>query len=289
MNSYRSTLPKRKSGRRKWLLLAAVILAGVGVWFAFLRGSAPEVKHGAAQSASKAKTENNESAPKPELINLQPTVDSWLANQKGDFGIIVYDPDNKQVIAKHDTDVQFFTASIYKFYAVYLSLEDVQKGKHTLSEDFRFGKTRQQCLHDAIHTSDSPCAEALLNEIGQAEVTQRLKDYGLTGTSFPAFVTTAQDSMIMLQRLYDKRDLTEASANLMLDAMKTQVYRDGLAKGMPDAAVATKVGFSETPHYHELGIATLPNGRKYLVAFFSKGVNSKVVADFGATIEAALK
>ncbi|HEY5806025.1 MAG TPA: serine hydrolase [Candidatus Saccharimonadales bacterium] len=282
---------KKKTSKRLVLALVAIILLVAGARLAFFRGEPePASLAPAAPTGEEGKNEEDKKAPaKPALVNLQPVVDTWLSKQSGEYGIVVYDPANKQVIATHDADVQFFTASIYKLYTVYLALQDIEAGKHTLGESFKFGKTRQTCLHDAIHTSDSPCAEALLNEIGQAQVTARLKTFGFTGTSFPAFVTTAQDSVSIMQRLYEKRDLNQTSTNLMLEAMKTQVYRDGLPKGMPQATVATKVGFSETPHYHDVGIVTLPNGRNYLVAFFSKGVGSRVVADFGATIYEALK
>lgn len=292
MVTYRNTLQrKKKTGKRNVLLLVAVILLAAGVWYAFFRGEEKSLNQASTNSTSSKnnKSDEDKQPVKPPLVNLQPTLDAWVAKQSGEYGVMVYDPDNKVVIASHNSGTQFFTASIYKLYAVYLSLEDIEAGKHTLGENFKFGKTRQTCLHDAIHTSDSPCAEALLNEIGQVEVTERLKSMEFTGTSFPAFVTSAQDAMLILQRLYSRLDLTESSTNIMLEAMKTQVYRDGLAKGMPEATVSTKVGFSETPHYHDVGIVTLPSGRNYIVVFMSKGTGSRVVADFGATIYEALK
>jgi beta-lactamase class A len=291
MDVYRGVRRKQKKFRGRLVFLALVpIVIGAVAWFGMgywqnRTGPPPSDEAEGDTSSSQA----DEEPVKPTLVNLQPVVDEWVAGQSGEFGIMVYDPANKVVIASHNTGTQFFTASIYKLYVVYLALEDIEAGKHSLDEDFKFGKTRQQCLHDAIHSSDSPCAEALLNEIGQEEVTARLKAMELAGTSFPAFLTNAQDAMFVLQRLHARFDLNENSAKLILDAMKTQIYRDGLAKGMPEAAVATKVGFSETPHYHETGVITLPNGREYLVSFFSKGASSRAVADFGTTIYQALR
>jgi beta-lactamase class A len=285
MIAYRATPYRKRPSRVRWVILAATLVAVAAAAFIFfmMNNRKPAPKESAAPAAQTT-PQPPEAPPKPKLVNLQPALDKWLARQTGEFGIVVYDPDNEQVIASHDADVQFFTASIYKLYAVYLALEDVEAGKHSLSESYKFGKTREQCIHDAIHTSDSPCAEALLNEIGQAEVTARLKEYSFTGTAFPAFVTTAHDSVAILRRLHKGRDLTRSSTEIMLKAMKTQVYRDGLPKGMPEATVADKVGFSETPHYHDVGIVSLPNDRDYLVAFLSKGVGTRVVADFGALL-----
>ncbi len=277
-----------KTRKKKWplvIIILLILLALLLGWIFFVREDKAQEQPAAGEGGAQAETE---SAPKP-LINLQPTVDTWVVGQSGEYGIMVYDPDNSAIIASHNSGTQFFTASIYKLYTVYLALEDIESGRHSLDEPFRFNKTRQQCLHDAIHTSDSPCAEALLNEIGQAEATSRLKQLGFTGTEFPAFVTTAQDAMTILQRLHARMDLNEDSTKLMLEAMKTQIYRDGLPKGMSQATVYDKVGFSETPHYHDVGIVTLPNGRDYLVAIFSKGAKSSQIADLGQTIYQALQ
>lgn len=286
---YSRVRPRR---RRKWPWLVAglavVAFIGAGTWFALLKNDEKPKSH-SQPTAQVAHKEPVAEPAKPPLVNLQPVVDAWVAKQKGDYGIVVYDPANQQTIATHQADKQFFTASIYKLYVVYLSLLDVDAGKHTLDEPFRAGKTRQTCLYDAIHTSDSPCAEALLAELGNDNVNERLKAFGLANTSFPSFVTSAGDVVKVLQRLQMRKELSQTSSDLMLGAMKDQVYRKGLPKGLPEATVYDKVGFSETPHYHDVGIIVLPDGREYIVAFLSQGVGSAVVADFGTTIYATLK
>ena len=279
--------PKQKRSTLLFVLAVVAVVAGLLLWF-MMSSDEPVVSEKKTGTVSQNTAKPAEEKPKPKLVDLQPTVDAWVAKQSGEYGIVVYDPDNQKVIGSHDADVQFFTASIYKLYAVYLALEDVEAGKTTMEETFRAGKTRQTCIHDAIHTSDSPCAEALLNEIGQAETNERLKQFGFTGTNFPGFVTTANDSIKILQRIQEGK-LDKSSTKVLKDAMKTQVYRDGLPKGMPEVTVYDKVGFSETPHYHDVAIIELPNGREYLVAFLSKGTGSRVVADFASTVYAQLK
>jgi hypothetical protein len=95
--------------------------------------------------------------------------------------------------------------------------------------------------------------------------------------------------MRIVQRLHEKRDLNDASTNTLLDAMQHQIYRDGFPKGMPAATIYNKIGFSETPHWHDAGIMKLPNGREYLYAFLSKGTGSRIVADFASTIYPVLQ
>jgi beta-lactamase class A len=285
--SRRRHAPTHRKSKLLFVLVFVAIVAGLLLWFMMSSDKPNASDNKQAGTASQDTPKPAEEKPKPKLVDLQPTVDAWVAKQSGEYGIVVYDPANAKVIGSHDADVQFFTASIYKLYAVYLALEDVEAGKTKMEEAFRAGKTRQTCIHDAIHTSDSPCAEALLNEIGQAETNERLKKFGFTGTNFPGFVTTASDSIKILQRIQEGK-LDKGSTAVLKEAMATQVYRDGLPKGMP-AKVYDKVGFSETPHYHDVAIIELPNGREYLVAFLSKGTGSKVVADFASTIYAQLK
>jgi len=239
-------------------------------------------------SASKEQStaaEQQASAPKP--IDLQPTVDQWLATQSGDFGIVIYDPATRTTLATHQADKQYFTASIYKLYVVYLALMDIDGGKHSLGEAFRAGKTRQTCLYDAIHSSDSPCAEALLADIGNEKVNQRLADFGFTGTSFPAFMTTAQDAANILKRLQANRDLTKQSTDFLLDAMRNQIYRDAIPKGMPEATVANKIGFYETG-WHDASLITMPDGRQFIMVVLTKDARSRQIADLARVVYAKL-
>ncbi len=271
-----------------WVGVAVLVVAAVVVGaILFVRRPAMPPKSTGGNKAAPQQTKPQEK-PKPPLVNLQPVIDAWLAKQSGDYGIVVYDPDNKQIIAQHQADKQFFTASIYKLYVVYLELIDIQLAKRDPGEQFRGDYTRQKCIEEAVRTSDSPCAEALMAELGQASINDRLKAFGLTNTSFPGFVTSANDVALVLERLQGNRDFGQDLVGLLRGVMKQQVYRNGLPLGMPEAVVADKVGFSETPHYHDVGIISLPNGREYIVVFLSQGVGSRVVADFGKTIYPSL-
>lgn len=262
-------------------------IAAIGVAFFFMG----ETKQ--ASDTQKAAPPVTEPTPPPEpskpaLIPIQPAIDAWVNKQKGTYSLLVYDPANQQIIGSHQPDRAYFAASIYKLYVVYLALIDVQDGKHSLAEPFRGDWSRQKCLDEAIRSSDSPCAEALLAEIGQATAGARLQALGVKGRIFPGFQVTAADMLVLLQRLYERKDLNEQSTALMLEAMKGQIYRNGLPKGMAGATVADKVGFSETPHYHDVGIVTLPKGRDYIIIFLSEGAGSRQAADFGKTVLEAL-
>ena len=283
---YRVYTPQKKTKHKKrtWpLYLLLVVIVGVGAWLWW--PSTPD--KGTDKRAPEQSNQKSEESKKPVRVNLQPVIDQWVAGQGGDYSIVVYDPDNKATIATHQADTQYFTASIYKLYVAYLALMDIEDGVQDPDEVYRGDWTRQKCIEEMIRSSNSPCAEAMLAEMGHATVNQRLKDFGLTGTSFPAFMTTAGDSMAILKRLHEHRELNDSSTNLLLNAMKNQIYREGFPKGMPEATVADKVGFYETG-YHDVAIVTLPNKREYLVAVLSEDARAADIASLGSIIYAKL-
>jgi beta-lactamase class A len=268
------------------LIIAAVLLAAATFWFSGSTTEAPE------QTSRKNQQEKpTEATPEtPKKIDLQPTVNAWTSRTSGNFGIVVYDPANKAIIASHQPDEQFFTASIYKLYVAYLSLMDFESGKQNPNEVILASQTRRECVYKMIHTSDSPCGETILNNIGSAQLTERLRtEFGFTNTNFPGFYTSSGDVVRLLSRLQAKEDLNESNTKFLLDAMKTQVYRTGLPAGIPEATVANKVGFDSPDLWVDTGIITLPGGRDYVVSIFGNGgVSSSKISDFGRTIYAEL-
>lgn len=287
MNYYRS-IPKRNKKHRKFkkeLLLAAVV-AGIAIVFVIfmLLKSEPESTH----TDLEPKTEQADSArAEPELppaVDLQPVLDSWLAGQPGDFGIVIYDPVHKKVVAEHQPNQAYFAASIYKLYVAYLALMDIEAGLHDPNEIYLAGQTRQKCIEEMIRSSDSPCAETMLNEMGHDTVNQRLEDFGFVDTSFPAFVTSAHDAAIILQRLQANQDLNEQSTQLLRTVLREQIYRsEGMPASSPEGVFSVKTGFYETG-WHDTGLLTLPSGREFIVTYLSKNAGSAQVSNFGETI-----
>ena len=278
---------KRKSA---WpTVVITVVLVGlivVGGLF-FLKPETTEAPEITKQVTAKDEaTEEPKPAPKPTKINLQPTVDSWVAGQSGNYGIVVYDPANDVIIASHQGDELFFTASMYKLSVAYLSLMDFQSGAQDPNEVILAGQTRKECVYKMIHSSDSPCGETVLNDMGQATVGQRNKtELGLTNPIFPGFQTTSADMVTLLKRLQANKDLDADNTAFLLDAMKTQIYRTGVPAGMPEATIADKIGFDSPDLWVDGGIIYLPNGRQYIYCIFGNGgVGSAQIRDFAETI-----
>lgn len=220
------------------------------------------------------------------IPQLQETVDNWTRQEAAEYAVQVNDVSSGQVLATHLGTNTYFMASIYKLYAVYVALMQVEKGSFTLDEKLSTGYSVKECIDRAIRLSDSPCGEALLLKLGWSFTNESLKPLGLTNTSFGSFTTSVADTNTLLLRLANNKDLDDEHSKLILDAMAGQKYRSGLPAGMPDFTVYDKVGFNETYNYHDVAIVKDPGNRSYVISVFSLNNGSPVpLAELGAILQ----
>lgn len=276
------------------LLVAAILFVVLSLGLAWIAVLQP--KDDSTDSSSTSTNTQEDPQPqdeaKPTAIDLQPVVDEWLVSQSADFGIVVYDFDNERTIAAHQPDEQYFAASLYKLFVAYLALLDFQNNQQAPNELLIGGFTRRECVEKMIRESHSPCGEATMSSMGQENLRVRVSDMGINNTTFAGITTTAQDSALILQYIQQMRDLNQQNTEFLKDAMRDQDqrFKNGLAKGAPEATWETKVGWNEDQNYHDVGIVTMPDGRKFAVAILSyNNGSSQPIADFAATIYGALK
>ena len=222
------------------------------------------------------------------FIGLQSTVNTWAARQSGSVSVVVYDLANHKTAASLNPGRQYFTASIYKLYVAYIGYQKIADGTYQINEPYISGYTRGECLDAMIRDSYSPCGERMWNELGKENLTDKLKTYGLADTSMTALQTSAKDSAIILQRLYEKKDLTNRHQDLFLASLKTQPaqYRRGLPSGFSESTVYTKVGWNGLVDWHDTAIITLPNKRSYVITVFTQNIGSAQIRALGQAIEA---
>src|SRR3990167_7963498 len=142
-----------------------------------------------------------------------------------------------------------------------------------------------------IRESDSPCGEAMMADIGQATLTNRVASIDMNATVFNGITTSASDSVKLLTLIDQDKNLEQSNREFLLDAMLTQPakYKRGLQSGAPDAKWYTKVGWNLDINYHDIGILELPDGKKFAVAILGQGSGSPVpIANFADTIYTAL-
>ena len=266
------------------LLLVGALIAG---GFLLLKKDRQTNRHQSTDTP-----QNQTSEQKLPLIDLQPTVDAWAAKQTGSASVVIIDLSNRQTVASLNPDKVFFSASIYKLYAAYLGYQKVADGTHKADEPYYGSYSRGKCLDEMIRSSHIPCGEKMAQELGSKYIMEKLKSYGLTGTEFAGAyaTTTASDAAIILQRLYEKKDLNTAHAEIFLDSLKNQPekYRIGLPSGFSKSTVFDKVGWNENLEWHDTAIVTLPNGRSFVVSVLTRSVGRANVVALAQAIEAEL-
>lgn len=234
--------------------------------------------------------EKSVSQPKLPVVDLQPTINAWENKQSGSASVVVIDLANNKTTASLNPDKTYFAASIYKLFVAYIGYQKVADGTYKMDDTYLSGYSRGKCLDEMIRSSYSPCGEKMWAELGKEALTAKLKTYGLKNTNMTSLQTSAADTAIILQKLYDKRDLTQEHTELFLDSLKNQPakFRVGLPSGFSQSSVYNKVGWNEQLEWHDTAIVTLPNGRSYVVSVLTRSVGRAQIVELAKAIEAKL-
>lgn len=244
--------------------------------------SSPVLYRAQAKTDSPAKPASAPSSPvDPHLVKL---IHGWGISHAGDWSIVVKDAADDTDLAVAGAHQTYFMASIYKLYVAYVGYQKVDDGTYGLTDPYLNGWSRGKCLDEMIRTSNSPCAEKLMAELGKDTIMAALHEYGLKDTSFAGFTTSAADTAIILSRLGQGDDLSADSRHRLLDSMLNQEYRNALPKGFAPLKVYDKVGFNGYAEYHDVGLVKLPGGHYLVVAVMTKNASVPGIAQLGQAI-----
>lgn len=182
------------------------------------------------------------------IINLS-NVALEYNDQGKSFGISMVELDGKNRTGDYNGDNIFVSASTYKLFTAYSALIRIEDGSWDWSDANIVGeKNLMTCFNDMISFSDNDCAEAITSSIGYQTVTSEAQALGCVDTTLISSDgyarTTANDLALFLAKLYKGQILTQQSSrNILIDAMKNNIYRNGIPSGITDDIVANKVGF----------------------------------------------
>lgn len=261
---------RTKKVRNSSIIGVCIVLAvGIVVFVLTQRHTeAPAIQ--APKTTEKTDKQPPKTEPATPLPDVQPVIDAWAAQQPATYGIVVYDVQHQKVIGAHNADEAYFTASLYKPYVAYLSLQRLQDGRFSDTPNYLGEKSRKDCIYAMIHSSDSPCGEKMMAELGRDTIDREIAALGTTHTSISNLVTSAGDMTTLFARLATHKDLNDEHTAFLLDAMTTQIFRNGLPKGFTQARVADKVGFNEQDNYHDAGIVTFGDNQQFIVSILSQ-------------------
>ncbi len=214
-------------------------------------------------------------------------MEHFAQSHPGTYGISLVELSGARRHASYNGTKQFTTASTYKLFVAYSTLLRIENGQWSWNDQVVSGKNLSKCFDDMIVRSDNPCAEALLKKIGFTPITNEAKAFGATRTSFlgsSGIKSTAEDESLFLSLLYSGQILSQQSSrDTLINALKRNIYRQGVPAGMPGAAVANKVGFLDGL-FHDAAIVYSPTGT-YVLTVLTEGSSWANIAELTRQLE----
>lgn len=227
----------------------------------------------AVASKSVAPTVTYKRSYSPTDTGLSALMKHYAETNPGTYGVSLVELSGAHRNAHYSADTQFTTASTYKLFVAYSTLLKVEAGDWKWTDQIQGGRDLSKCFDDMIVLSDNACASTLLEKIGFKQVTEDANKIGATKTSFmgsDGIKSTARDEALFLSSLHSGQVLTkQASRDRLINAMKRNVFRQGVPAGLPGVTVANKVGFLDGL-LHDASIVYSPSGTYVLVILTDK-------------------
>lgn len=304
-----------RGGASSWavfLVILGILVAtlAVVVWYVATGVERGDLGVGESEGSAYQHSENEEGfrvveseseAEKPAKVDLQPTVDAWVATVGGNKSVLIYDLERDEMVASYNAEEEYDTASLYKLFVVYEGYRRVQTGEWRLDMVAGdSGRDAGTCLDLAIRESNSPCAEALWQMIGYEELDEIIyNDFEITGSDISHLVSNPSDIMKIMKLFYEHPDIEdEALVATMKDSFLNQPvteydWRQGLPSGFGKANVYNKVGWDWNGQswnvYHDAAIVEFPElDRHFIVVVMTNQVPYQAIRELGREIESAL-
>lgn len=219
---------------------------------------------------------------------LSALIKKYAETHRGTYGVSLRELSGARRNASYRSTTQYTTASTYKLFVAYSTLLRVESGAYHWTDYINGGRNLRECFDDMIELSDNECAVALLLKAGRQAVTDEAHAIGAVNTSFmgkDGIKSTAEDESLLLGLLQSGQILSQQpSRDVWIAAMKGNVYRQGIPKGIPSATVADKVGFLDA-WLHDASIVYSPNGT-YVLIILTESASWANIAELAGEIEA---
>ena len=247
-----------------------------------------EVQQASAVTAEVAPSIQYSRSYSPTHVGLSALMQNFAQTHPGTYGVALTELSGQYRRATYNADKSFTTASTYKLFVAYSTLRRIESGEWHWTDQIQGGRDLAKCFEDMIVVSDNDCAHTLLEKVGFTAITNEAREIGCTSTSFlgkDGIKTTPADLALILAELQTGQILNQqASRDRWIDAMKRNIYRQGIPKGVSSYAVANKVGFLDGL-LHDAGIVYASSG-PYVLAIMTDGSSWANIAELTRQIEA---
>jgi len=219
--------------------------------------------------------------------DLSAVMKKYAESHSGTYGVAMVELSGKHRYASYNADKIFTTASTYKLFVAVSTLQRIENGTWHWSDSSADGYNKRTCFDRMIELSDNDCAQSFLFSIGFEQETSEAHALGAVHTTFKNgdITSTPDDELLLLGLIGTGQILSDESRDILISAMKQNVYVAGIPSGLPDIEVADKVGFLQEL-LHDAAIVYSPKGTYALVVMTANSSWANI-AGMAAAIEAA--
>lgn len=219
--------------------------------------------------------------------SLSAVIKNYADSHSGTYGVAMVELDGKHRYASYNGDQVFMTASTYKLFVAVSTLQRIESGTWNWGDSSTDGYTKRTCFDRMIELSDNDCAQYFLFSIGFGQETAEAHALGAIHTTFQDgnITSTPDDELLLLGLIGTGQILSDSSRDILISAMKQNVYLAGIPSGLPNIEVADKVGFLQEL-LHDAAIVYSPKGT-YALVIMTADSSWANIAGMAAAIEAA--
>lgn len=205
---------------------------------------------------------------------LEVRIAKLVRSLPGGYAVSVRELDGDKRTASIRSGRQLEPASSAKLFIAYAVYKKIDRGDLSLDSHVSSGLSVRACLRAMIEPSDNYCAAELRHKVGNRFLNRLLAHDGYDDTHFwyargRTKVTSTSDMVTLLSRLERGELLSKKSTKRFLGQLRTQVWRDTIASGLPANIVqASKPGALSTGSGMVYTDAAIVYGKKtrYVIA-----------------------
>ncbi|MDA8096623.1 MAG: serine hydrolase [Clostridia bacterium] len=233
----------------------------------------------------------------PEYTRLQAELQAKLAKAPGEYGLCLIDLASRSRFGINEEKI-FHAASTVKIPinlylaqkfanreidpAEYLTYEAVHyEGGTGYLHTHSFGNKYQiaRLSRDSIVYSDNVATNIILSRLGRKQVKDFMRSLGAEAVENDRNTTCPKDMALMMEALVLFADEHPAEGGLLLEYLRTSVFRDGIpAAALDTVPVANKIGFwPASGTYNDVAYVEHP-ARPYVLAIYSKDTPGREAA-----------
>lgn len=270
--------PQKHTVHIRWLIISACMfvllgistivgktLAGVQqdtISLSVVQGSMTSGPEPGTVSAAASVAENRSA-------ELEAKLAAWAEGKTSDWGFYVHALEGGELQAGYREDEQFDMASIYKLFLIRPLAQKIPAEAWAMTNITE--RSYLACVQAMLAVSDNPCSEAIAGRLGWSAAQKQLVSDGYKQTLLnrtDKFVSSAADTGLLLDRLYNGDGYDAKTREIALDALGRPKHTEAIRKACIGCTVYNKTGDIGTAK-HDAAIVQ-KDGKAYVVVIFSK-------------------